>query len=43
MEGNGGGVPKQWEKVGSSRKYLAFLVFNATWRAEFVGKLLKLR
>lgn len=23
-------------------EYLAFLVFNTTWRAEFVGKLLKL-
>ena len=23
-------------------EYLAFLVFNRTWRAEFVGKLLKL-
>jgi hypothetical protein len=25
-----GGGPKPWEKVGSSRKYSTFLVFNAT-------------
>lgn len=43
MEVNGGGLPIQWEKVDSSHKYLAFLVFNATWRGEFAGKLLKLR
>lgn len=27
MESNGGGLPKQWGKVGSSRKHLAFRVF----------------
>jgi hypothetical protein len=31
---------KKWD---SSGKYGVFLVFNATWRAEFVEKLLKLR
>jgi hypothetical protein len=30
MEGNGGSVPTQWEKVDSSRKYVAFLLCNAT-------------
>jgi hypothetical protein len=29
MEGNGGSVPTQWEKVDSSRKYVAFLLCNA--------------
>jgi len=40
---NGGGVPKQSEKVGSSRNYLAFLVSNVTWHAESARNLLKLR
>ena len=31
------------EKIGSSHKYVAFLVFVATWDAELAGKLLKLR
>ena len=35
-------MPIQREKVDSSRKYMAFLVFNATWRAEFLAKLLNL-
>jgi hypothetical protein len=37
MEVNGGGVPIQREKADSSRKYVAFLVFNATWGAGFLG------
>jgi len=28
MEVNGGGVPIQWEKVDSQRKYAALLVSN---------------
>jgi len=32
MEGNVDGLPMQWEEVGSSHKYLAFLVFYTTWR-----------
>ena len=43
MEGNADGLPIQWEEVDSSRKYLAFLGFYTTWRADFAGKLLKLR
>jgi len=43
MEGNADGLAIQWEAVDSSRKYLALLVFYATWRGEFAGKLLKLR
>ena len=43
MEGNADGLPIQWEEVGSSCKYVAFLVFDAMWRAEFAGKLLKSR
>jgi hypothetical protein len=43
MDVNGGGVPIQRGKVDSSHKYVAFLVFNATWGAGFLGNSLKLR
>ena len=43
IEVNSDGVPIQREKVDSSRKYVAFLVFNAAWGAGFLGNLLKLR
>jgi len=43
MEGDTDGLPIQWQEVGSSCKYVALLVFDAMWRAEFVGKLLKSR
>jgi hypothetical protein len=33
----------QSEKVDSSGKYVVFLVFNATYRAEYVEKSLRLR
>ena len=42
MEGNGGSVPTQWEEVDSSRKYVAFLMCNATWPPVFFGNSLKL-
>jgi hypothetical protein len=42
MEGNGGGLPIQWEKVASSRKCAAFLVFNGTCRAGFLRNSFKL-
>jgi len=35
MEVNGGGVPIQRAKVDSSRKYVAFLAFDATWVLDF--------
>jgi hypothetical protein len=31
-------MPKQCEEADPSRQYLAFLVFDARWRTEFVGK-----
>ena len=43
MEVNGGGVPIQREKVDSSRKYMAFLVVNATRGAGFLRNSLKLQ
>jgi len=36
-------MPKHQEKVASSHKHVAFLVFFAAWYAEFTGNLLKLR
>ena len=35
--------PSDTGEPNSSGKFMTFLVFNATWRAESAGKLLKLR
>ena len=43
MEVKGAGVPIQRGEVGFRRKYLAFLVFNRTYRAGSLGNSLKLR
>ena len=37
MEVNGGGVPIQRKKEDSSRKYVAFPVFNTTRGGGFLG------
>ena len=41
-EVNGGDVPIQREKVDSSLKYVAFLVFNATRSGEFCRKVVEI-
>ena len=40
---NGAGVPIRRGKGDSSRKYVAFLVFDATWYAGFLRNSLKLQ